>query len=319
MEMWNHHPEEDSVANLAVEYIEDKSHKEGQDNDETKPLVRITSVEDDHSLEQQTSPLSSRFICNDHTEMNREQCAECSLIKDLIRHSPESTIFWHTIKLGPSEGGCHQKYMAHFLTALDDYARDPCLKDEKTTALLKRLLRVDHIDVTARVEYSNFARLVQYFGPIRRNNCIMVKQIHNIVQKSSVFTNKIRKETVSWFAGDMTRDTADSLILDHSSGTYLVRMSQTFPGCFVVSVTSGGSLFHIAIEADVATALRSDPYNANLRLHGLVYPSLVEAAQSLKTRILETEDGLEIMCRKCCPNLAINAIISGYRKSTKRR
>ncbi|XP_021359452.1 uncharacterized protein LOC110454325 isoform X2 [Mizuhopecten yessoensis] len=273
MEMWNHHPEEDSVANLAVEYIEDKSHKEGQDNDETKPLVRITSVEDDHSLEQQTSPLSSRFICNDHTEMNREQCAECSLIKDLIRHSPESTIFWHTIKLGPSEGGCHQKYMAHFLTALDDYARDPCLKDEKTTALLKRLLRVDHIDVTARVEYSNFARLVQYFGPIRRNNCIMVKQL------------------VRW-----RYDTGHS------------RLSHT-----------RSQQWHLPCQADVATALRSDPYNANLRLHGLVYPSLVEAAQSLKTRILETEDGLEIMCRKCCPNLAINAIISGYRKSTKRR
>lgn len=295
--------------------------RDGEENDdgETKVMNTIPSVEDEHLLEPLTYPSSCVLYSNGLKAICREECQECSVIRGSIIRSPESADFWKSIKTGPSEDGCHRKFMSHFLEALDDYASDPWINDKKTIALMKQLLRVDPSDMTARVAYSQFARLVLYFGPIRKNDCIMIKQIHSIVQKSPVFTNKNRTETVSWFAGDMDRESAESLLKTQPSGTYLVRMSQTTPGCFAVSVTSGDMIHHFAIEADIETALGSCPYNANLRLHTLLYPTLLEAVLSLRSRALVTEDGLEIMCRKCCPNLPIHSIVSGYLKSTKRR
>ncbi|XP_060063240.1 uncharacterized protein LOC132543735 [Ylistrum balloti] len=319
MKKWNHHPkEEEEVNDHAVEQAEEMPNKEGQENDETNSMIKIYSVENEHSIENLSPQSSLVSPYNGLNAMNCNECAECSLIRDSIRDSPDSIIFWSSIRTGPKEFGCHRKYIAHVLAALTDFAYDPCLEDGKTISLLKQLLHVDHTDAAAKVEYSRFARLIKYFGPVRRKDCTMLKQIHTIVQKSSVFTNKTRQDTVSWFAGDMTRDQAESLLLNQACGTYLVRMSQNYAGYFAVSVMSGGKVYHFAIEADVTTALRSVPYHANLRLHGLLYPSLLEAVQSLRSRTLIADDDLEIMCRKCCPNLTINAMISGYRKSTKR-
>ncbi|XP_033741589.1 uncharacterized protein LOC117328238 isoform X2 [Pecten maximus] len=248
MERWNHNPVEQVSVSHSVNSTEVKPQREGEEHEETKLVARITSVENESSLEPLTLPPSCVLYSNNLNAMDWEECAECSLIRDSITQSPESTIFWNTIRKGPSEGGCHRKYIAHFMAALMDYADDPCLGEDKTIALLKQLLRVDKSDVTARVDYSHFARLVKYFGPIRRNDCVMIKQIHGIVQKSSIFTNKTRRETVSWFAGDMTREIAESLLHGQTNGTYLVRMSQTEPGCFAVSVMSRGIIQHFAIE-----------------------------------------------------------------------
>jgi len=52
-----------------------------------------------------------------------------------------------------------------------------------------------------------------------------------------------------WFHGEMTRDEAVAMICANGGkeGTFLVRLSRSLPGCFVLSVSHAGGVLHYPI------------------------------------------------------------------------
>lgn len=259
-------------------------------------------------------------------------CDECSLIASKLP-SQESIEFWKSIpRKGLDDSGCHIKFFEKFITSMKEFSKaEELLKDSKVLNLLKTLLKVSLADETAVVEYKNFARLVKYLGPVRKKECVLLEQIHNI-KESSVVKDKKRKEKLCWFAGEMTRDDAENILKTQLCGTYLVRMSQTTVGAFVISVKHEDNVEHVEMLSDFINAVNTDPYDARLILNGRTYASVAKAVNSLKTQPLiiaeeadEEEDDVEegargsvdVFCKYCCPNLPLNGVISGYRK-TKR-
>ncbi|OWF41361.1 GRB2-related adapter protein 2 [Mizuhopecten yessoensis] len=273
-------------------------------------------------------------------------CDVCELI-DLALPSQDSIDFWRKVpRKGLDETGCHIKFLEKFIVTLKEFSKaEKLLADTKVINLLKRLLKVDLADETAVVEYKNFARLVKYLGPVRPNDCVMVQQIR-CIKEASIAKDRRSKEKISWFAGEMSRKEAEGLLNEKSPGTYLVRMSQTVVGAFVISVKHGDSVVHVEVSGDYRNAITTATYNARLSLNGNTYTSLVEAVNSLRTNPLKIiEDAEEedrdsvgeddghggerneigerssddIFCRFCCPDLPLNGVISGYKKTPSRR
>ncbi|XP_060063287.1 uncharacterized protein LOC132543781 [Ylistrum balloti] len=260
-------------------------------------------------------------------------CETCAVIESKL-HSQESIDFWKCVpRKGLDESSCHEKFLEKFIEKLKEFScAKKLLKDSKVENLLKTLLKVNLADDTAVVKYENFARLVKFLGPVGPSECVMLQQISHI-KEASIVKDTSRKEKLSWFAGDMTREDATAMLINERCGTYLVRMSQTSV-VFVVSVKHEDGVEHVEISGDYINALSSRPYDASLSLNRRTYTSLVDAVNSLKTNPLtiieddesdeesdvmcqRAEKSFDIFCRYCCPNLPLNGILSGYKRTRR--
>ncbi|XP_033741586.1 uncharacterized protein LOC117328237 [Pecten maximus] len=307
----------------------------GSSDTHLKELAECSVQENDNSLDQgrvvlAPSNLASSFGSASLSTNPDYDCENCSLI-DSALPSQDSIDFWRSVpRKGLDENGCHIKFLEKFIKALKDFSNaHDLLADSKVLNLFKTLLKVDMADETAVVEYKNFARLVKYLGPVKRNEGVLLQQIHSI-KAASIVRDKSRREKMSWFAGEMSRKDAESILKNERCGTYLVRMSQTTVGAFVVSVQYEGTVEHVEISGDYREAVANHPYDARLSLNGNMYTSLVEAVTSLKTQPLtiteeadegeegeEAEKSFEVFCKFCCPSLPLNGVISGYKKARR--
>lgn len=171
------------------------------------------------------------------------------------------------------------------------------------------------------VELSKFLKIVRFFGPVKNDaesgRCCLVKHLHEITKKS-VRKNPTTKERLSWFGGEMSRTEAESLLRNQRNSTFLVRMSQSGSdnGDFVVSVVDGEECLHFEIEGNHMESAKSPDMNCHLRFLGRTYRTLPEVIEDLQTTPLHDEDsGLDIWCRRICPDLPFNNVITPYKRT----
>ncbi|XP_052709937.1 uncharacterized protein LOC128184481 [Crassostrea angulata] len=250
------------------------------------------------------------------------ECSTCKMFRDTAA-SKETMEFWSEVET-PSQNStksCHSKFWIRFYEKLKEkFPKEDGLNSKQTKFLLKTLLEVCD-DVEGIVELSRFLKIVRFFGPVKNDGdsgrCCLVKHLHEIMQKS-VQKDATTKERLSWFAGEMSRTEADSLLRNQRNCTFLVRMSQSGSdnGDFVVSVVDGEECIHFEIEGNPMESAKSPDLNCHLRFLGRTYRTLPEVIGDLRTTPLHDEDsGEDIWCRRICPNLPFNNVMTPYKRT----
>lgn len=261
-------------------------------------------------------------------------CSTCELLSQIMM-CKESTQFWRELdRKGPEANKeCHVKFFSVCLQRLKDCFPDEVgLKSKTTINLLHKMLNVDPKDPTAAVKLSDLKRATELFGPIMSQDkkCILVKQLHEIIKNSLKSRDRDKRVKSSWFVGEMSRETADTLLLapECKDKTYLVRISHTDggDGDFVLSVRHEDHCHHLKIKGDPKKALAEVPYKAHLKFAGKEFDSLVECVdyvakkQRVEIDIKDEESGAcalckEVICLRVFSKSPLNAVMSGYERT----
>lgn len=254
-------------------------------------------------------------------------CHECEIYRQGFPSS-ESYDFWKSIDNHPN---CHMKYFNVIVDRLIERFPDDnnLLNDKKMKNFLRAILHAEESNDAAQVNLKDYLRLVRFFGPVcedKNNHCILLSQLKIIIEKSLIPNMESRRrEKISWFAGDINRETSKKLLRDQRDGTFLVRMSKSEAerGTFVVSIKHDCDFHHFEITGhpdDAVQTCTSNEYSANLEWKGRRYSNLPEVIDVVRAEPLHDDDDGEsevIFCRRVCPDLPLNAQICGYKKAKR--
>jgi len=107
-----------------------------------------------------------------------------------------------------------------FLAALSNHMNIPA-STKIFTGLKSLLIAEDHEDLVSIQEFGN---VLKWFGPMEVDSTE-----HNFLARmQSIFTKK-------WFHGDISLQTAQTLLADSEPGTFLIRFSSNHPGSYALS------------------------------------------------------------------------------------
>ncbi|XP_061177361.1 uncharacterized protein LOC133186099 [Saccostrea echinata] len=252
-------------------------------------------------------------------------CDICDVCEKSYPHH-ESIEFWRSIdECSDLRTRCHKKFYKRLIQRFREvFPEEAALRNSRTMNLLKNLLHIEGTDDTVEVYFDKFVRVLKFFGPVKLSGqrCILLEQLQLLIDKSLRY-NKQRKEKISWFAGDMTRQQAESKLNSEPGGTYLIRMSQNNSehGDFVLSVKQGDAIHHIEIKGQPLKAFDQQPFSSCLIFKEKEYSSLIDLVEDLKydsITITGEEDETEVTelwCTTICPGLPLNSAITGYKRT----
>lgn len=266
------------------------------------------------------------WILQAEAAMKMAPCDVCDVIeKSYPDH--DSIEFWRSIEeSSDSRTRCHKKFYRRMVQRFREaFPDEPALRNTRTMNFLKMLLHIEGTDDTVEVFFDKFVRVLKFFGPVKLSGsrCVLLQQLQLMIDKSLKYnSNGKKKEKISWFAGDMSREEAENRLSPEQEGTYLVRMSQNNAdhGDFALSVKQNEVVYHIEIKGQPLKASTKEPFSSCLVFQAKEHPSLVELVEELKYGPVtvaddEEEEGTEIWCQRICPGLPLNGVISGYKRT----
>jgi len=107
----------------------------------------------------------------------------------------------------------------------------------------------------AIVDLEQFGRVLAWFGPLDfyDKNEVEVKSDKGEVDNSKIL-DRIRKLLMkNWFHGDISTPESQIKLSGLPSGTFLVRFSNTQPGCYTISSSSNATIKHQRVSYDPKT------------------------------------------------------------------
>ncbi|XP_062566648.1 uncharacterized protein LOC134228963 [Saccostrea cucullata] len=251
-------------------------------------------------------------------------CDVCDVCEKSYPHH-ESIEFWRSVEeCSDIRTRCHKKFYKRLIQRFREvFPEETTLRNKRTMNLLKNLLHIEGTDDTVEVHFDKFVRVLKFFGPVKLSGqrCILLEQLQLLIDKS--LKNNQRKEKISWFAGDMSRQQAESKLDPEPNGTFLIRMSQNNSehGDFVLSVKQGDTVHHIEIKGQPLKAFAQQPFSSCLLFREKEYSSLIDLVEELKydsITVTGEEDGseeTEVWCSAICPGLPLNSAITGYKRT----
>lgn len=258
--------------------------------------------------------------------MKMAPCDVCDVVeKSYPDH--DSIEFWRSIEESSDfRTRCHKKFYKRMVLRFREvFPDEPALRNTRTMNFLKMLLHIEGTDDTVEVLFDKYIRVLKFFGPVKLqgNRCVLLQQLQLMIDKSLKYNSNAKKEKISWFAGDMSRQEAENRLSPEPRGTYLIRMSQNNAdrGDFALSVKQNDVLYHIEIKGQPLKALTQEPFSSCLVFQDKEYSSLVEIVEELKygpVTVTDEEAETEIWCERICPGLPLNGVISGYKRTKAR-
>eukprot|EP01113_Clastostelium_recurvatum_P021189 TRINITY_DN2505_c0_g1_i1.p1 TRINITY_DN2505_c0_g1~~TRINITY_DN2505_c0_g1_i1.p1 ORF type:complete len:547 (-),score=139.75 TRINITY_DN2505_c0_g1_i1:184-1824(-) len=159
-----------------------------------------------------------------------------------------------------------------------DYLNLKCIKAILADPPKGEGIGADHV-----VSLEKFGRMLEYFGPLQPGHVPLADPAGGTI------LDRIRELMAQrWFHGDLDTADAAARLSGQPPGTFLIRFSNTNPGCFTISqVSDGGTIRHQRVQYQAGKGFL---------FNNILYPSLLALVTPLRPEVF------------ACPNFKFLAI-----------